>query len=209
MINVNLKPQIECASTSYLTMKNVDVDDGLVKLKDIANVLQFGVPTIMKYSKIPECIVKDGTPKVPVSCMTFLAITCMNRNVKKPETRNAICEYLDFIGMPYMNIWQSKFYIVFHPESNKVKIGNTDTAIEDRIRQIKRYHGGTVKVLLVLSLSGNVIAFENSVKERFKYLKTSSPNNESYAVGKNEWYHYGTIIEDFINEYQHLNIKDS
>ncbi len=208
-MKVNLKPQIESASTSYFQQKGVEVNNGYVRDTDISEVIGIGMPTIRKYLVTPECISDGNTGKFPVDCVPFLAMTCMNRNVKKPEKRAALREFLDYLGVPYLSIWPSKFYVVLHAESNKVKIGNTDTSIKERIVSIERFHKGTVEVLLVMDLDGDIITwFEDFVKKLLADSHTTPPDNADHAIGKGEWYHYDKTVKLFIDRFQNFDFKN-
>lgn len=197
-------------TTEYFQLKGAHVDEGFVAYHDVANVLKINEATIEKYFIPPACIVKSGTYKFDVACLPWLASTCMNRNVKKAETRQSLMEYLDFIGLLYVDIYdKSMFYIVVDRKSDKVKIGVTDTHIHARVSQIDRYMNSNVEMLLLIdSLGQKSFELENDAKARFAHLSTDSPDNPNFAVGRLEWYTYGDAVKEFVKEYEHLNVKD-
>ena len=210
-MKVNLKHQIESATTTYFQQNGVNVVNGYVQDKDVSAVIGIGMVTIRNNLLTPECVSEDSgeTGKFHVSHIPFLAMAAMNRNVKKPETRAALREYLDFLGIPYLSIWPSKFYVVLHAESNKVKIGNTDTSIETRIASINRFHKGTVEVLMVIDVDESIITrFEEIVKDFLADSHTTPPNNADYAIGKGEWYLYDKTVKKFVENFKDRNFKD-
>lgn len=203
---MSLNSQLEIATKNYFKAKNVVLVNGYVNAKDLSQVL--GLTSLRKDFGTPECVKDGGTYKFPISCVPFIACNYMNRSVKNCCTRDALREYLDYIGLEYLNIWaDTKFYILHHVDSNKVKIGITDTALEKRVHEVTRYWEGQTDVLLCHTDERDVdpINVEFDVKSKFSHLKSEPPSEVSGAPGKDEWYDYSEEIEDFIknfNEYK-------
>lgn len=197
-------------STEYFQLKGASVDeDGFVSFKDVANILKIGETTISRYFVPPACMFRDRIYKFDIRCIPWLASTCMNRNVKRPELREALPEYFNFIGMHYVDIFgKTLFYVAIHTESNKVKIGITDTHIRERISQVDRYMEGKVEMLLLIdSLGDESFELEDNAKTRFAHLRTEPPDNP-FAIGKDEWFTYDDNIKAFVEEHTELNVKD-
>lgn len=207
-MNVGLKPQLERLSTEYLTLKGVDVVDGYVGLKELGGVLCINGTAVRRYAGCPECIEEGGTPKVPVSHMLSMALPFLNRGVKSHKIREALREYLDFIGVPYLNVWhQSRLYIVYHAETDRVKIGVTDTPLKERVRWINKFLSeGEMQTLLVLATDGDVQEFESAVTSQFVHLSAESPMTAKVA-GWTEWYRYDEAVKDFIKNHKHVDIQ--
>lgn len=201
-------------TTEYFKNKGASINDsGYVGYKDIMKVLKINKVTIESYLVPPACIYDDWTYKIHVSYLPWITSTCMNRNVKRPELRKAFREYMDFIGMPYVDIWKdTMFYIILEVKSGKVKVGNTDTHIRTRIVSVDRYMDRDTRemevLLLIDSLGDDTFKIEMDAKKRFSHLSTGSPDNPRFASGKGEWFTYGDAVKKFVRDYSHLNVKD-
>ena len=199
---------IKIRTTSYLKRKGLSVEAGYVRASDINKV--FMIP-VSKVKSDHGCVMKDNLPKYPVEELLFFVIRCMDRGVKIQEKREALVEFLDYIGVPHTPVWDTKLYLVYHSETNKVKIGVTDTEGGLRLREIIRYHKGDMKdqsdmrIIFMMDVEEHPIRFENFVKEQFAELHTDAPSNTEHAVGKGEWYHFSDAFVEFVNEREHLN----
>ena len=204
MIPIELKKRTKL----FFKKKGVTVKGDFVRLKDALDILHLGSKfNTDKIGSYPECQGEGCNAMIPMEYLPFVIINSATGGLKKPEARQAVMEYIDFMGIPMPSIWNGdKFYIVQHKESGKLKAGTTGMRMSIRLANIKRYHAGTFVVRLVLARQPT---FENNFRNIARRFKTTPPNNPDHAVGKSEWYENVPEIENFIREHQLETVQHS
>ena len=176
-----------------------------MRLKEALDILHLGSKfNIDKISSYPECQGEGRDAMIPVGYLPFVIINSATGGLKRNDARQAVEEYITFIGIPMPSIWSGdKFYIVQHEDSGKLKAGTTGMSMDIRLANIERYHAGTFVVRLVIA---GQPTFEEKFKNFARRFKTTPPNNADHAVGKTEWYRNAPEVEKFICE-QNANLR--